>query len=129
MRRVKANEFGAQIAKILNTYADDVHEGVRRAAVEVAKAAVKEIKTAAPVNTGHYRKGWTQSAENINRLSFSAIVHNRTDYQLTHLLEKGHALRRGGRTTGQVKARPHIARAEEHAIENMRKAVEALAKG
>lgn len=125
MRRVKANEFGAELAKILNAYADDMTEGLRQAAVKAAKAAVQEIKAAAPVETGEYRKGWTQTAERLNRLSTTEIVHNRSRYQLTHLLEKGHAKRGGGRVEG----RPHIAQAEEHAIENMRKAVEELAKG
>lgn len=129
MRRVKANEFGAELAKLLNDYAGDVGEATRQAAVKAAKAAVKEIKAAAPVDTGGYRKGWTRAEERLNRLNTTEIVHNRSKYQLTHLLEKGHALRRGGRTTGQVKAKPHIAQAEEHAIENMRKAVEEIAKG
>ena len=57
------------------------------------------------------------------------IIHNRTDYQLTHLLEKGHILKRGGRTLGRVPAKVHIAPVEERAIKNLEEAIEKIAKG
>ena len=41
-----------------------------------------------------------------------AVIHNKTDYQLTHLLEKPHLTRSGGITVPQV----HIAPVEEKCI-------------
>ena len=41
-----------------------------------------------------------------------AEIYNKTDYQLTHLLEKSHLTRNGGKTTPQV----HIAPVEEQCI-------------
>ena len=43
-------------------------------------------------------------------------VHSKTQYQLTHLLEYGHAKRGGGRT----KAQPHIIKGEELAIKELK---------
>ena len=40
-------------------------------------------------------------------------VYNKKHYQLTHLLEKGHQLRKGGRKVGNVKAFEHIAPVNE----------------
>ena len=51
-----------------------------------------------------YKKGWTVTAKRRNRRDTEQIVHNKTQYQLTHLLEFGHATRNGGRT----KEFPHI---------------------
>lgn len=55
------------------------------------------------------RSGRTSVITGLNGYS----VYNKKNYQLTHLLEKGHQLRRGGRTYGNVKAFEHIAPVNE----------------
>ena len=101
---------------------------------ELYAKAKEEVKAGSPVgkytkHKGRYKKGWAVKEETVSRLQAKAIVHNRTDYQLAHLLEKGHVLKRGGRTLGRVPAQVHIAPAEEHAIKNFEEAVEKIAKG
>lgn len=125
MGRVKINNFETELSKIMEEYAGNITEGTQKAVEEAAKVAKKEAKSGSPVGKrGKYQKGWSVKQKK-TRLGAEATVYNRTDYQLTHLLEKGHALRGGGRT----KAIPHIAPAEQNAIENITKAVEKIAKG
>lgn len=56
-----------------------------------------------------YCKGWSLKKDKTGRNRFIVKVWNKTDYQLTHLLEFGHATRNGGRT----KPQPHIRPTEE----------------
>ena len=55
-------------------------------------------------------------------------IENKTEYRLTHLLEFGHAIRRGGRKIGDARAFEHIApvakKAEENLTKNIIKRVE-----
>ena len=125
MGRVKIDNFDAALSKILEEYADNITEGTQKAVEEAAKVAKKEAKYGSPVGKrGRYQKGWSVKQKK-SRLGVVATVYNRTDYQLAHLLEKGHALRGGGRS----RAIPHIAPAEKNAIKNITKAVEKIAKG
>lgn len=124
-RKVKINDFETVLKDILDDYKDNVTERTKRAVVQVAKIAQQETKAGANVRTGKYRSGWAVKEDAVSRLRTEAIVYNRSRYQLAHLLEKGHALRGGGR----VKAFPHIEPAEQHALKNMEEAVMKIAEG
>ena len=67
---------------------------------------------------GKYAKGWRVKAEG-GAAGHLYIIHNATDYQLTHLLEKGHALRQGGRSPAIV----HIQPVEQAAIKDFEEAI------
>ena len=129
-RTVKADKLADAINEILDAYGEHVTEGTKEAVQKVAEQAKKDTRAKAPQRTGKYRRGWAVK-DTSTRLSAEAIVHNRTRYQLTHLLEKGHALKRGGRTIGkgETRAFPHIGPAEENAIKNFEKVVKRLAEG
>ena len=124
-RKVKINDFETVLKDILDDYKDNVTERTKKAVVQVAKIAQQETKAGANVRTGKYRSGWAVKEDAVSRLRTEAIVYNRSRYQLAHLLEKGHALRGGGR----VKAFPHIEPAEQHALKNMEEAVKKIAEG
>ncbi|HZH62393.1 MAG TPA: HK97 gp10 family phage protein, partial [Metabacillus sp.] len=90
------------------------------AKVTIAKNTVNYLKKNSPENTGDYAKGWAKK-----KVGTAQVIHNRTDYQLTHLLEKGHVNRDGSRT----EAIPHIKHAEEKAINEYIEEVEKVIKG
>lgn len=80
---------------------------------EVGKEAVKKLKATSPVNpkgkhSGRYAKGWTYEKGKKYRGKSVGVVRNRTDPQLTHLLEYGHPLVRNGKVIGNVQAKEHI---------------------
>ncbi len=122
-RRIRIPDFDAVLSKILEEYGNNVTEGMKKAVEKTAEVAKKETQAGANVETGKYRAGWAVNKQGISRVSYEAIVYNRTRYQLAHLLEHGHAKANGGR----VRAFPHIEPAERHAIENMEKVVQELA--
>jgi hypothetical protein len=112
-----------EISDILNEYSNDIQEAITEEAQSVAKEAVSELKNTSPKRTGDYRKGWR--TKTIKGKGFvTSIVHNATDYQLTHLLEKPHLKRNGGMTTPKV----HIAPVEEKAVKEYEKDVENIIK-
>jgi hypothetical protein len=127
-RTVRVMDFDKAMSDILKEYGDSVEEKSHKAAAKVAKIAKQEVQAGAPHRSGRYRKGWSVTEEKTSRLWFEYTVHNRSRYQLAHLLEKGHALKRGGRTYGHVPARPHIAPAEQKAVRNYEEALERIAK-
>lgn len=122
-RRVKVKDFGTELQKILDDYGLNVAEKTQKAVQSAAKIAKQEVQAGAPVRSGAYQKGWAVK-ENSSRLRSEAIVHNRTRYQLAHLLEKGHAKQNGGRVAPIV----HIKPAEENAVKNMEEAVKKIAE-
>ena len=106
--------------------ADVIMEGLEEYAQLAADDMKKAVKKAgsqarnAPVKTGAYAKSWAAKTSKETANAMEIVVYSRNRYQLAHLLEFGHALRRGGRT----RAFPHIAPAEERAAQTLEREVE-----
>lgn len=113
------NDLANEISRELRLYMADLNNGLEVAKEETAKELVQDLKLISPEATGDYKKGWRIKSE---RGKF--IVYNKTNYMLTHLLEKGHAKRGGGRVGAQI----HIAPAEERAAANYVEKVENMIK-
>ena len=117
---IDVNNFCKEIAEAMSTYTKEITEGLEATKLETAKNVVKILKESSPKDTGKYAKGWR-----VTQVGTAQVVHNKTDYQLTHLLEHGHIKVNGGRVGQKVHIRP----AEEHGIAEFISGVEKVIKG
>ena len=130
-KKVSLNSFASEIFKITEDYVSEVEDKTEQAVMNTAFYAEKELHVAGDFKNGakgKYRKGWTITFNQL-RYGIEAVVHNK-DYQLTHLLESGHAKWLWGRDTGEeVKAFPHIAAVNEEAQRMLEEEIEKAVNG
>lgn len=113
---VSANDFSGAVTTLIKDWSIEVVEQTKEAVVEVATEARNDLKVegAFQNRSGNYRRGWRVTFNEM-RYGIEATVHNKV-YQLTHLLESGHAKFLWGRATGEeVQAFPHIANVNDEA--------------
>lgn len=106
----------------LEQYNQEVTDELKEEIQETAKICGKEIKLNSPKLTGSYKKGWRVKKVYEDQNDIRVKIFNKTDYQLTHLLEHGH-IKAGG---GRVDAHPHIGPAEQKASERLGKRVKVI---
>lgn len=119
------DNIASVLADELSQYSEEVAEEVKQAVDDVSQELVENIKKDSPKKTGKYAKGWTSKVEYESKTDKRIRVYNKTDYQLTHLLEYGHAKQNGGRVEGKAHIRPN----EEKAIKQLEKKIEEAVKG
>ena len=115
-KAIKAENLDKELQEYLTQYKEDIDEEVVETTNTVIKEAKQELIQTSPRsgiarNTKYY-KGWAIKngvKSRTVRNKYTRVIWNKTNYQLTHLLEFGHATRNGGRT----KAQPHIRPVEE----------------
>lgn len=112
------------VSECLRDYSVEVFADVKEAVKEVSEECLSEIKENAPKSSGKYKKGWRIKTEYDRKNDTRVVIYNKTTYQLTHLLENGHAKAGGGRVEGK----PHIAPAEKRATQKLVKRIEAIVK-
>lgn len=111
----KTGSVAIQMKEVLNEVNKEVEQSAKRNIQSVAKEAVQKLKNTSPRKTGSYSKGWAVKKNS----DMDAVVHNKTDYQLTHLLENGHIIRNKKGTYGRTSGIKHIKPVEEWASDEL----------
>lgn len=112
---IKPEELEKALTEYLKNYVEDIEEDVEDTMNAVIKEAKQELVQTSPrsgiARDTKYYKGWAikNGGRTRKKHYYGKTIWNRTNYQLTHLLEFGHATRNGGRTQAQ----PHIRKVEE----------------
>ena len=120
---ISLDQLSEAINEELTLYSNHVIEGIKKEAKKSMGQLVKKTKETAPVGKRkeHYRDSIRSKklSENSRAVTYVWYVGG-SDYRLSHLLENGHALRNGGRTSGTH----FIRRASDSIIKEYIQAVE-----
>lgn len=114
-KTVKPENLQSVLIDYLNNYREDIQEDVEESTDIITKQAKEELKQSSREKfklhgrDEPYYRGWAIKLQKKGKLKYHKVIWNKTNYQLTHLLEFGHITRNGGRT----KAVPHIRPVEE----------------
>ena len=111
----KTESVTAQMKELMDEVNKDVERSAKTNIQRVAKESVQKLKNTSPRKTGSYASGWGTKKQG----EMDVVVHNRTDYQLTHLLENGHVIRNKKGTYGRAPGIKHIAPVEEWAVDEL----------
>lgn len=109
---VRPEQFEQAVFKALAQYGDDVLHMVESETKSISRQTSSALKGSAP-SGGQYARGWSHKAQKGGPFKLSETVYNRTDYMLTHLLEKPHPTGRGGHYPKNVNYTGTMARIEE----------------
>ena len=99
MSRV-SNDIEREIAAAMRDCIGENEAVLEQRAADAGKAAVKRLKAESRKRSGKYAKGWTSTTDHASlEQGVEVTVHNK-QYQLTHLLEKGHKVKNHGVAPG-----------------------------
>ena len=112
-KTVKPEDLQNVLKDYLENYKEAIDEDVVEVTDEITKQAKQELVNTSPKGKGKrntpYYRGWAIKLSKRRTGEYHKVIWNKTNYQLTHLLEFGHTTRNGGRT----RAIPHIRPIEE----------------
>jgi len=100
----KTKSVSIQMKQILDEFSDKVNDVLNKSANDTADECVDKLQNTSPQKSGDYARGWAVKKNGDG----DVVVHNATNYQLTHLLENGHVIRNKKGTYGRAPAHKHI---------------------
>ncbi|MBD5547519.1 MAG: hypothetical protein HDQ97_08985 [Lachnospiraceae bacterium] len=127
--KVDYNSLSEEIQKQLQTFGTALNREINEGLKEVAEQTAATLRQGGPYNerSGKYTRDWDVKLRNRSYSSVTMTeeytVYNKKNYQLTHLLEKGHVSRNGSRVRPFEHIKPAEELAEQMAISEVNKAV------
>lgn len=118
--RCTVSQMADVIMEGLEEYAQLAADDMKKAVKKAGTQARKDIQENAPVKTGAYAKSWAVKTTKETANAMEIVVHSRNRYQLAHLLEFGHALKKRRQDKG---ISPYCS-AEERAAQTLEREVE-----
>lgn len=109
-------DLDIQLKKILDKYIEETEQDVDNIAGALADEGVEMLKANSPQDRPRYYRGWKKKVEVTVSGSKEFTVYNARDPSLTHLLEHGHPIVKGGKAVGRAAAYPHIRPVEQELI-------------
>lgn len=116
MAKVSVERMATAILKELASVSDEAIDALKVESKRDAENAKNKLQSTSPRLTGSYQKGWRYRVSYESAEDIRVTVFNATDYQLTHLLENGHATANG---SGRVAGIEHIAPVEQEIQANL----------
>lgn len=120
--KVDLNKLGDEILETIKDYNAAVIVDVETVTRQLAHDTADVVESAwrssgAPhAASSDYGREFDVTRRNLKTGRVSYVVHaSGEDYRLSHLLEHGHAIVRGGRTVGEARAFPHFERGQKYA--------------
>ncbi|MGN0174567.1 MAG: hypothetical protein ACI39F_09020 [Acutalibacteraceae bacterium] len=123
--KVKADDFSKALNDILVNYNNEVKQVLKRNVDKSMAKLVKTSKDKAPERTGKFKKHITSKVTNATATGYTKTWYvSGGQHRLTHLLEKGHQLRQGGRKVGNTKGSFFLSRSIDDVIPEFIKNIE-----
>lgn len=122
---MKIDGMADAIVKELSAWSKEIVGALKEEVQAVGEDTAKELRQTSPKRRGAYARDWASKVTYDDWQDIRVTVYNKRHYQLTHLLENGHAKVNGGRVNGI----PHISVAEENAARDLEKKVKVRISG
>lgn len=122
---MKIDGMADAIVRELSAWSKEVVGALKEEVQAVGENTAKELRQTSPKRRGAYARDWASKVTYDDWQDIRVTVYNKRHYQLTHLLENGHAKVNGGRVNGF----PHISVAEENAARDLEKKVKVRISG